>query len=59
MLPETGFMMGGFNDESLIRAAENSFSLREKARMRGYEIKRLSCFILSPRASPEVPPKRA
>jgi hypothetical protein len=45
------------HDEWLIIIKENSFSLREKARMRGYKIKQLSCFIPSATApaSPKAP----
>jgi hypothetical protein len=38
------------HDESLVDAKENSFSLREKARMRGYKIS--SYLIISPLPGP-------
>ena len=46
--PKVGALGDAGHDESLVEAKENSFSFREKARMRGYNNKQLSCFIPSP-----------
>jgi hypothetical protein len=50
--PKVGALGEAGHDESLVEAKENSFSLREKARMRGYKIEQLSWFIPSPQPSP-------